>query len=125
MWRVWGCGGQIIACLERRSHGRLSWERSLKETGDDLVDGTRAQHPSRKAAEVLRSRDLFGAERRPELRMAAPWAGQSSGIARSRARAARRPCGEVVGHRPQDANYLDSREVMSPSLSGTGRCKSW
>ena len=73
-------------------------------------------HPSRKAAEVLRSRDLFGAERRPELRMAAPWAGQSSGIARSRARAARRPCGEVVGHRPQAANYLDSREqekVMS------------
>ena len=63
-----------------------------------------------------RSRDLFGAERRPELRMAAPWAGQSSGIARSRARAARRPCGEVVGHRPQAANYLDSREqekVMS------------
>ena len=65
---------------------------------------------------MLRSRDLFGAERRPELRMAAPWAGQSSGIARSRARAARRPCGEVVGHRPQAANYLDSREqekVMS------------
>ena len=65
---------------------------------------------------MLRSRDLFGAERRPELRMAAPWAGQSSGIARSRARAARRPCGEVVGHRPQAANYLDYREqeeVMS------------
>ena len=59
---------------------------------------------------MLRSRDLFGAERRPELRMAAPWAGQSSDIARSRARAARRPCGEVVGHRPQAANYLDSRE---------------
>ena len=78
--------------------------------------GPRVHHPSRKAAEVLRSRDLFGAERRPELRMAAPWAGQSSGIARSRARAARRPCGEVVGHRPQAANYLDSREqekVMS------------
>ena len=78
--------------------------------------GPRVHHPSRKAAEVPRSRDLFGAERRPELRMAAPWAGQSSGIARSRARAARRPCGEVVGHRPQAANYLDSREqekVMS------------
>ena len=115
-WKVWGCGGPIIPCLERRSHGRLSWERSLKETGYDLIGGTRAHHPSRKAAEVLRSRDLFGAERRPELRMAAPWAGQSSGIARSRARAARRPCGEVVGHRPQAANYLDSREqekVMS------------
>jgi hypothetical protein len=112
-WRVWGCGCQLIACLERRSHGRPSRERFRKEIGDYLVDGTRAQHPSRKAAEVLRSRDLFGAERRPELRMAAPWAGQSSGIARSRARAARRPCGEVVGHRPQAANYLDSREVMS------------
>ena len=62
------------------------------------------------------SRDLSGAERRPEVRMAALWAGQSSGVARSRARAACRPCGEVVGHRPQAANYLDSREqekVMS------------
>ena len=115
-WRVWGCGCQLVADLERRSHKRPSRERFRKETGDYLVDGTRAQHPSRKAAEVLRSRDLFGAERRPELRMAAPWAGQSSGIARSRARAARRPCGEVVGHRPQAANYPESTEqekVMS------------
>ena len=36
--------------------------------------------------------------------------GRCSGIARSRARAARRPRGEVVGHRPQAANFLDTRE---------------
>ena len=115
-WRVWGCGCHLVRRFLWRSHEGPFRERSRKEAAYDLVEGTRAHHPSRKAAEVLRSRDLFGAERRPELRMAAPWAGQSSGIARSRARAARRPCGEVVGHRPQAANYLDSREqekVMS------------
>ena len=52
--------------------------------------------------------------------MAAPWAGQSSGIARSRARAARRRCGEVVGHRPQAADYLDSREQEGSDVTLCG-----
>ena len=104
---------RLSRSLERRSHGRLSWERSLKETGDSTLDGTRAQHPSRKAAEVLRSRDLFGAERRPELRMAAPWAGQSSGIARSRARAkpvARAERSWALGPKPQTISTRESKK---------------
>ena len=33
-WRVWGCGCQLVADLERRSHKRPSRERFRKEIGD-------------------------------------------------------------------------------------------